>query len=346
MIPKKLRKGDHIRVIAPSNSILPKKLPPEIIERGVRRLNDLGFTVSFGRHIREVDEFKSTSIEHRLEDLHEAFSDKTVDGILAVSGGSSSNQLLRYIDFNLIKANPKIICGLSDITALVNAIYIKTGMLTYYGPHFSAIAASADVDYTFDYFAKSLMEERTIRLVPSEKFYNTAWSEEPIENTGHWVINEGQAEGIILGGNFLTFNFLQGTEYTVRREVESPLIYILEDNGPESVNDVQNQLQALILQPNFKNVRGIIIGRFREESGMSRDLLTKIIKTKHELDAMPIIANVDFGHTVPIVTIPIGGYMKVDATGQQATIEFCEKVDQLADREKQAEDDFRQRERG
>jgi len=79
---------------------------------------------------------------------------------------------------------------------------------------------------------------------------------------------------------------------------------------------------------------------------MSRDLLTKIIKTKRELDAMPIIANVDFGHTVPIVTIPIGGYMKVDATGQQATIEFCEKVDQLADREKQAADDFRQRERG
>src|SRR5690606_35191248 len=156
---------------------------------------------------REVDEFKSTSIEHRLEDLHEAFSDKTVDGILAVSGGSSSNQLLRYIDFNLIKANPKIICGLSDITALVNAIYIKTGMLTYYGPHFSAIAASADVDYTFDYFAKSLMEERAIRLVPSEKFYNTAWSEEPIENTGHWVINEGQAEGIILGGTFLRLIF-------------------------------------------------------------------------------------------------------------------------------------------
>src|SRR5690606_36248986 len=130
-----------------------------------------------------------------------------------------------------------------------------------------------------------------------------------------------------------------------RREVESPLIYILEDNGPESVNDVQNQLQALILQPNFKNVRGIVIGRFREESGMSRDLLTKIIKTKRELDAMPIIANVDFGHTVPIVTIPIGGYMKMDATRQQATIEFCEKVDQLADREKQAADDFRERER-
>lgn len=322
MIPKKLQKGDHIRVIAPADSLLPK-LTPEIIERGIRRLNQLGLTVSFGKHIREVDEFKSTTVENRLEDLHEAFLDNTIDGILALSGGTSSSQLLSHVDYNLIKSNPKIICGLSDITALVNAIYVKTGMVTYYGPHFSAIAASRDASYTLAYFKRCLMEERPFKLIPSETYYNTPWTEEESTNNGYWIINEGKAEGTIVGGNFLTFNFIQGTAFAARGGAESPLIYILEDNGAESANNVQNQLQSLLLQPNFNYVNGIFIGRFRKGSKITRDILTKIIKTKDELKNIPVIANADFGHTVPIVTFPIGGYMKIEATEEKTEISIA-----------------------
>lgn len=99
----------------------------------------------------------------------------------------------------------------------------------------------------------------------------------------------------------------------MRDDPTSPLIYILEDNGAESVYNVQNQLQLLILQPNFRNVRGILIGTFRRESNTTRDLLTKIIKTKEELRNVPVIANVDFGQTVPTVTLPIVGYMRIEA---------------------------------
>ncbi|PRD47775.1 S66 family peptidase [Sphingobacterium haloxyli] len=319
MIPKKLHQGDHIRVIAPADSLLPK-LTTEIIERGVKRLNKLGLTVSFGKHIREVDEFKSTTVENRLEDLHEAFLDHTINGILALSGGTSSNQLLSHIDYNLIKSNPKIICGLSDITALVNAIYVKTGMVTYYGPHFSAIAASKDADYTLAYFKKCLMEEGPIKIMPSDIYYNTPWTEEQSVNSGYWIINGGKAEGTIIGGNFLTLNFIQGTEFAMRSDGGKRLIYILEDNGAESANNVQNQLQSLLLQPNFSSVNGILIGRFRKESKVTRDLLTKIIKTKDELKNVPVIANVDFGHTVPIVTFPIGGSITIDATNNRADV--------------------------
>jgi muramoyltetrapeptide carboxypeptidase LdcA involved in peptidoglycan recycling len=118
---------------------------------------------------------------------------------------------------------------------------------------------------------------------------------------------------MVIGGNFLTFNFMQGTPSAMRDDPTSPLIYILEDNGAESVYNVQNQLQLLILQPNFRNVRGILIGTFRRESNTTRDLLTKMIKTKEELRNVPVIANVDFGQTVPTVTLPIVGYMRIEA---------------------------------
>src|SRR5690606_33259737 len=200
MVAKRLVKGDHIRVIAPSDSIQPD-IKEDIIQRGVDRLSQMGLLVSFGKHVREVDEFKSTSIENRLEDLHDAFADTSVDGILALSGGSSSNQLLKHIDFDLIRKNPKFICGLSDITALVNAIYTKTGLVTFYGPHFMSIAASAETEYTLTYLAKCMMEDdKEIDVIASSYFYNTQWAEERQENSGHWIINEGEAEGVIIGG--------------------------------------------------------------------------------------------------------------------------------------------------
>jgi len=318
MVPKKLIKGDRIRVIAPADSIQPD-IEEKIIQRGIDRLNHMGLEVSFGKHVREVDEFKSTSIEHRLQDLHEAFADPSVAGILTLSGGSSSNQLIKYIDYELIKKNPKFICGLSDTTALVNAIYTKTGLVTFYGPHFMSIAASRKPDYTLTYLVKCMMDDKEIDVVPASYFYNTQWSDERQDNSGHWIINEGEAEGIIVGGNFLTFNFIQGTEFTVD---DKEMIYILEDNGAESVNNIQNQLQSLMLQPNFRNVKALVIGRFREESGVSRELLTKLIKSKEELETLPVIANVDFGHTVPQLTLPIGGSMHVRALNQKTEILF------------------------
>ncbi|WP_148910098.1 microcin C7 resistance protein MccF-like protein [Sphingobacterium allocomposti] len=104
------------------------------------------------------------------------------------------------------------------------------------------------------------------------------------------------------------------------RTIRTPLIYILEDNAAEDVNNVQNQLQALLLQPIFRRVTGIVIGRFRKESKMTREVLTKIIRTKDELTSIPVIANVDFGHTIPTVTLPIGGTLRISGTGHTGEI--------------------------
>lgn len=136
IFPIKLKAGDEIRIIAPARSM--KIISAESQEIANKRLTDLGFKITFGKHINESDEFASSSIESRIRDLHEAFLDKNVKAILTVIGGFNSNQLLKYIDWNIIKNNPKIFCGYSDITALNNAILKKTGLVSYYGPHYSS----------------------------------------------------------------------------------------------------------------------------------------------------------------------------------------------------------------
>lgn len=134
---KKLTKGSHIRVLSPSSSIErlggfeANLLAKEVLEK-------LGFQVSFSKHYLENDILYSASITSRVEDLHEAFADPSVDAILATIGGFNSNELLPYLDYDLISKNPKIICGYSDSTAFLNAIFAKAKIQTYMGPAYSS----------------------------------------------------------------------------------------------------------------------------------------------------------------------------------------------------------------
>ncbi len=117
IVPRKLNIGDEIRVIAPSRSMC--IINNDVIESAKARLENIGFKVTFGKNVLNSigEDYKCASIEDRIEDLHEAFKDKNVKAILTVIGGYNVNQILDYIDYNLIKENPKIICGFSDITA-------------------------------------------------------------------------------------------------------------------------------------------------------------------------------------------------------------------------------------
>src|SRR5579872_6700041 len=135
IFPQKLNPGDEIRIVAPSMSA--KTLVKERRKIANVQLGKLGLRVSYGKHIDELDDFESSSIESRIVDLHEAFLDKNVKGIIAARGGFNSNQLFRYIDYNLIRKNPKIFGGYSDITGITNAIYAKTGLVTYSMPTYS-----------------------------------------------------------------------------------------------------------------------------------------------------------------------------------------------------------------
>ena len=201
--PEKLKAGDEVRVVAPSRSLaIVSKVNREIANR---RFADMGLKLSFGKHVEESDDFISASIESRVEDLHEAFADKNVKAIITVLGGFNCNQLLRYLDWDLIKNNPKIFCGYSDITALNNAMFAKTGLVNYSGPHYSTFGQELYFDYTLEYFKKCLLSQDSFEIKPSENWSDDMWymnqtERNLITNEGFLIINEGKASGALLGG--------------------------------------------------------------------------------------------------------------------------------------------------
>ncbi len=321
IFPEKLKSGDEIRVIAPVQSL--SIISEENRKIADQRFKDMGFKLSFGKHVEEMDQFASSTIESRIEDLHDAFRDEKVKGILTVIGGFNSNQLLRYIDWDLVKKNPKVFCGFSDVTALNNAIFAKTGLVSYSGPHYSSFGEKLNFDYTLEYFKKCLLEDGPIEIKPSEKWSNDSWYKDQddrklIKNKGFLVINEGKAEGAILGANLCTFNLLQGTEY-MPKFVGSTILF-LEDDSETRPHTFDRDLQSLIHLPNFGKVKGLVIGRFENASQMTEDLLVKIIKTKKELENIPVVANVDFGHTEPRITFPVGGQVKLKVSSKEKSI--------------------------
>ena len=212
-IPEKLKQGDEIRIIAPSRSA--SILSEEGVQLAKERLENLGFTVSFGKHVFGKDLQNSTSIQQRVEDLHDAFRDENVKGILTVIGGFNSNELLPYIDFELIKENPKIFCGYSDITAIGTAIATQSDCITYSGPHFSSFQMEKAQEYQTHFFRQCLMQDAPFELNPSEQWSDDAWyldqENRIFEETGWKTYNIGVASGELWGGNLCTLNLLQGT---------------------------------------------------------------------------------------------------------------------------------------
>jgi len=324
----KLKEGNHIRIIAPSRSLA--LISPEVRTIALGRFAEMGFEVSFSKHCEEKDNFNSSSISSRIKDLHEAFRDPSINAIFAVIGGYNSNQLLGSIDYELIRTNPKILCGYSDITALSNAIFAKTGLVGYSGPHFSTFGMKKYFDYIAEYFEKCVMHDGPFKIKPSKEWSEDRWYQDQEnrvlkENPGWLAVQFGSAEGTIIGGNLCTFNLLNGTQYMP--PLDGAILFLEDDDmyqEGEFPADFDRNLQSLIHQTGFEKVRGIVLGRFQSSSNMTDDMIRKIIETKAELQGMPILANVDFGHTNPLITFPIGGTVKVVVSDSGNRIEILE----------------------
>lgn len=317
IFPEKLKKGDEIRVIAPSRSM--SLLNDETMSIATARLSEMGFKVTFGKNVNNTinNVFCCASIEDRVNDLHDAFRDKKVKAILTVIGGYNVNQILDYIDYELIKENPKIICGFSDITALLHAIYTKTGLVTYYGPHYSSFGMKKGFEYTMEYFKKMLCDDNDFEILDSSFWSDEDWfinqeNRNFIKNEGRFILKSGKTEGTIIGGNLCTLNLLQGTEYMPN---DDNLILVIEDDEmpkEEFVREFDRNLQSLLHSLADKKIKGIIVGRAQIINKMTLEMWKMIFSTKNKLENIPIIINMDFGHTTPIFTFPIGGEVKID----------------------------------
>jgi muramoyltetrapeptide carboxypeptidase LdcA involved in peptidoglycan recycling len=181
------------------------------------------------------------------------------------------------------------------------------------------------LEYTIEYFKKCLMSDECIDVVESQEWSDDAWLQnqqdrEFIKNSGYVVINQGCGEGTAVGGNLSTFTLLEGTDYMP--SLNNSILLIEDDNLIEDYfsYEFDRNLQSLIQQRDFRFVKGILIGRFQKACNINLDVLKKIISSKKELNGIPVIYGVDFGHTTPNMTLPIGGTIKICASEDEINI--------------------------
>ncbi len=304
MIPTKLKKGDTIGVIAPSNYI--EKDDLEYINASIALMEASGFKVKFGKYVFEDTLGYGTSPEKRAADINWAFKDDEVKAIMCVKGGEDSNTTLDYIDYEMIKEHSKIICGFSDNTSILNAIHEKTGLVTYHGPTFKSLT-SWETGYAYKQFIKTFAEN-TDSLIMGEP------------EDEYTTIQVGQATGELVGGNLSLFTKLICGKYAVNLQDK---ILFLEELGFEAAPEMVNSNIYYLKQNGvFDRIAGLWIGNYEHPSKVS---IEKIIKNAiGDEYKFPIIKSDNFGHIDKKIIIPIGTKAEIN-TNEKIKIKLVEK---------------------
>ena len=282
--PNKLKIGDTIGVVAPSNPIIGENI--EELEQAKRIVERSGFKVKYSKNLFSNTNGYSATAKEKAEDINEMFKDKEVKMIWCAKGGENSNSVFEYLDYELIKNNPKIICGYSDITSITNIITAKTGLVTFSGTNFKTIATD-ETDYSY--------KEAIKRFVDGSLDLGS-------ESKEYIVIKDGIADGELIGGNLsLTKNLVCG-KYSIDF---TDKILFLEELGFESDPAlVSNNLYYMKQNGVFDKIKGLWIGNYEHESNISLEKI--ILDTIGDEYKFPIIKSNNFGHLETKTIIPIG----------------------------------------
>ena len=302
IIPLKLKRGDTIGVVSPSGPIIGENV--EELEKAKKIVEKLGFNVKYAKNLFLNQNEYSNSAEKKAEDINEMFENKNVKMIWCAKGGENSNSTFDYLNFELIKNNPKIICGYSDITSITNIITEKTGLVTFSGTNFKTIATD-ETDYS--------LKQAIYRFVDGDLKLGDS-------NDEYKIIKEGQAEGQLIGGNLSLIRALVAGKYHIN--FENKILFIEElgfETGPELAS---NFLYYMKQNDVFNKIRGIWIGNYTHESGISLEKV--LIDTIGKEFRGPIIKSDNFGHIENKIVIPIGIKAKI-STSQKNMIELLEK---------------------
>ena len=298
ILPKAIKLGDTIGVIAPSNIILEKD--EEYIEKSTKLFTDLGYKVKFGKYVRANTLGYGATAKQKAEDINDMFADPEVKAIIAVKGGEDSNSTFDYIDYELIKNNPKIICGFSDITSITNAIYSKTGLVTFNGPTFKSLT-SWETDYAFKELIKRF-QDKSLEL--------------GVEDDEYRIIQKGIADGELIGGNLSLTKRLVCGKYAL--DFTDKILFIEELGFESDPNLVNNDLYYMKQNGVFDKIKGIWVGNYEHESGIELEkILLDVLDGEYNF---PIIKSNNFGHCERKTVIPIGTKARIDTTKDKKII--------------------------
>ncbi len=301
IIPNKLKKGDTIGVVAPSNPIIDDNV--EEIMRAKEKVEKDGFRVEFSKNLFSNTNGYSSTAKEKAEDINYMFSNKEIKMIWCAKGGENSNSTFEYLDYDIIKKNPKIICGYSDITSLTNIITAKTGLVTFSGTNFKTIATD-ETDFSYNEALKRFVDGILSLGKPED----------------YKVIKSGIAGGELIGGNLsLTRGLVEG-KYKI--DFTGKILFLEElgfETGPSMAS---NYLYFMKQNGVFDKIKGLWIGSYNHESNISLEkIILDVIGDEY---SFPIIKSDNFGHIEQKIVIPIGTRAKID-TDSKEKITLLEK---------------------
>lgn len=298
LVPNALKKGDTIGVIAPSNSI--DVDDRKFIESSSKLFENLGFKIKLGKFIASHSLGYCASPLEKVEDIHDMFTDSDVKAIFCVKGGENSNSVFDYLDYDLIRNNPKILCGFSDSTSITNVIASKSNLVTFNGPTFKSLT-SWDTDYGFNEVVKRFID-KNLELGISEDKYE--------------VLNAGIATGKLIGGNLSLISQMICGKYSLN--FDNTILFI-EDLGFESSpTRVSSYLYYMKQNGVFDKIQGLWIGNYEHESKYSLEKI--VLDTLGNNINFPIIKSDNFGHIDKKTVIPIGTIAKIDTFSKEKIV--------------------------
>jgi len=293
--------GSAIGIVTPAFSLQ----NPEQIRKGLAYLTEKGFKINLGEFVYESREHFSGSPEERAGDIMRFYKNPEIKAIIATCGGCGSQSLLPYLDYEIIRQNPKPIIGFSDITALQNAVYARSG-----------VGSLAGIMLKYDFIDGQIRSQTENSF---ENYLNGILN--PIK-AGN-IVNSGAAEGVIIGGNLRTFISLAGTPYFPSLHNK---ILLLEDVDEKTYN-IERMLIQLEQQPDFEELSAIIFGAFTDctinhpEDKDINEILSRFA-AKHK--QLPIIKHFPHGHIKARFCIPIGIKAKLSALSEVPTLQFAD----------------------
>jgi muramoyltetrapeptide carboxypeptidase len=319
--PPTVRPGDKVRIVSPSWG--GAGLFPHRLARGRKALDDLGLRTEMGSNALWVSDHVAGSAQQRADDLNDAFKDPEVRAIFCAIGGDHCNQVLPYVDWAALRRDPKPIVGFSDITVLLWAVLARTGVRSFYGPTVLTGLAEypSDLDYTREHLVAALLSGEPQGFIRSSE----AWTDEYLEwsvmadlvrprrltpNAGPRTLRRGKAQGMLVGGCLPSIMHLRGTPYWP--ELEGAILFWETPEGGYTPADVDSHLADLKLSGVFDQIAGMVIGRPYAYDQPARAEFERIVLQSTREWAFPIICDMDFGHTDPVCTLPIGASAALD----------------------------------
>lgn len=323
--PHRLKPGDLLGIVACSTPI--NACAPDARERAYERLHSMGFILREAWNCQTIHGHSAGTIQERVDVLHEFFSDPKIKGIINFWGGFQSHQLLEYLDYDLIRKNPKPFIGFSDTTALQIALYQHSGLVTFSGPSVITFAKPDLPEFTLSHFKKVLMtQSKPVHLDTSKTYSDNPWYLEENklmryqENPGLTIYRHGKASGTAIGGNLGTMLLLAGTRYWP--DLNGKILFVEDDDAesPETIDRMCTQLRQIGV---YEQISGLVVGRYPSSvkfcEGNSFEMILDEALKGYDF---PVITGADFGHTDPLFTIPIGVSCTIDT--KDCSIVFSE----------------------